>query len=248
MLTHQHMFDYQRDGYVVLPDLFSQEEVKRMIEEIERGEGVTQSHQRGPTDASGRNSKLAIWHDLRDDIWSAASIAPKVVNPIRILLGEDASFFHGKVMLKEAKSGGAWEWHQDYGYWYGQGFMFPTMISAFVALDAATIENGCLQVLRGSHRLGRLDHGKVGTQTGADQMRLNQVESMFERIYCELRPGSVLFFHSNLLHASSANESDNHRRSFIMCYTAASNPQLTEDGVRLRPSCPVGDDDAILRY
>ncbi|UVI30030.1 phytanoyl-CoA dioxygenase family protein [Paenibacillus spongiae] len=248
MLTHQHVFDYQRDGYVILENVFSQEEVGRMIDTVERGEGVAQANAGGPRDASGRSSRLALWYDLRDDIWSAASTAPRIVNSVRILLGEDASFFHGKVMLKEAKSGGAWEWHQDYGYWYGHGFVFPNLISAFVALDASTVENGCLQVLRGSHRIGRLDHGRVGTQTGAEQARLNQIESMFERVYCELKPGSVLFFHSNLLHASAANESDRHRRSFIMCYSAASNPEITENGLRYRPSCPVGDEDAIMRY
>ena len=97
-------------------------------------------------------ARLAIWHELGDDIWAAASTNPRIVNNLRILLGEEIAFFHGKVMLKEAKQGGAWEWHQDYGYWYNQGFAFPRLISAFVALDAATKENGCLQVLRGSHR------------------------------------------------------------------------------------------------
>src|SRR5690606_17889860 len=98
--------------------------------------------------------------------------------------------------------------------------VFPRMISAFVALDAATIENGCLQVLKGSHLLGRLEHGLVGNQTGANTTRIELIEPLFERVHCEMSPGSVLFFHCNLLHASASNESDFSRRSFIMCFNA----------------------------
>lgn len=247
MFTYKEVLDYQRNGFVVVENLFNQEEVAKMIEAVESGGRVSGS-QRNDTDAAGKASKLAIWHDLGDDIWSLASTTPNVINTVRILLGEDASFFHGKVMLKEAKTGGAWEWHQDYGYWYNQGFLFPNMISAFVALDPATIENGCLRVMKGSHLLGRLDHSKVGTQTGVEPERLKQVESLFETVPCELKAGSVLFFHSNLLHSSAANESDKHRRSFITCYTAISNPQITANGPVLRPSCPVSEKHAILNY
>ena len=128
-------------------------------------------------DSSGKATKLAIWCHLgKRDIWTAASTCPRIVSAARILLGEEIAFFHGKVMLKEAKKGGAWEWHQDYGYWYDQGYVFPRLISAFAALDPATKQNGCLQVLRGSHRLGRLNHVQVGSQSGADPSRIRALE------------------------------------------------------------------------
>lgn len=107
-------------------------------------------------------------------------------------------------MLKEAHTG-AWEWHQDYGYWYDQGFLFPRMLSAFVSLDQATRENGCLSVLRGSHRIGD----------------------------------------ANLLHTSSPNESDHHRRSFITAYNALGNGQLKEQ-LSTDEICPVGQPNAVV--
>jgi hypothetical protein len=243
-LTDDHQLAYQRDGYVLLPDVFNANEVALMIQDVEGGGGRVAAHTRGNEDTTGKKARLAIWHELGDDIWASASTHPGVVNSARILLGEEVAFFHGKVMLKEAGTGGAWEWHQDYGYWYNQGFAFPRMLSAFVALDKATVENGCLQVLRGSHRLGRLDHGKVGNQTGADPARIKQIEQLFEREYVQMEPGSVLFFHSNLLHMSGPNESTAHRRSFIMCYNALANPQFGEfsngtNKAEQRP-CPVG--------
>jgi ectoine hydroxylase-related dioxygenase (phytanoyl-CoA dioxygenase family) len=234
---------YQRDGYVLVENLFSNPEVAALINAVETGHRVAQTT-RASKDADGRPSKLAIWQDLGDDIWSDVSTCPRIVNTARILLGEELSFFHGKVMLKEAKSGGAWEWHQDYGYWYRyQGFAFPRLISAFTALDASTRENGCLQVLRGSHAMGRLEHGTTGTQTGIDKERLALVEPIFERVYCEMTPGSVLFFHSNLLHSSSPNNSDRDRRAFITCYNALSNPALLSGRDNLQQPCPTGSDD-----
>lgn len=235
---------YWRDGFVLIENLFSDREVRAMLAEVERGQRVAQStHNR--TDATGKKARLAIWHELGNDIWAAASTNPRIVNNVRILMGEEIAFFHGKVMLKESKTGGSWEWHQDYGYWYDQGFAYPHMLSAFVALDPATRENGCLQVLRGSHTLGRLNHGQVGDQTGADANRIRQIEAMFERVYCEMTPGSVLFFHCNLLHASGPNDSDYHRRAFIMCYNALANPQFTEEKTSEQRPCPVSADDLI---
>lgn len=49
-----------------------------------------------------------------------------------------------------SKAGGTWEWHQDYGYWYGNGCLWPNMVAVIVAIDPNTRENGCLQLLKGS--------------------------------------------------------------------------------------------------
>jgi len=237
---------YHQDGYVLAKDLFSPAEVAAMLKGV-YGDRV-KSTEFTSLDANGRPARLAIWFQLTDDIWSAAATCPRIINNIRILLGEEAAFFHGKVMLKESRTGGAFEWHQDFGYWYGQGFCYPRMMSCWVAIDPATRENACLQVLRGSHKLGRMDHLQVGGQSGADPRRIRLVEDLFERVYCEMSPGSVLFFHCNLLHSSGPNESDHHRRSFIMCYNALGNPQFAEPRTGEWRPCPVGSDDAILKF
>lgn len=234
--------DYRRDGYTVVEGVYSQEQVDAMIRAIEGGDERVGTNLRKRADTAGKTANLALWYDIGDDIWSAATTYPPLVNGIRTLMGEDVTFFHGKVMLKEAKSGGRWEWHQDYGYWYNQGFLYPTMMSAYVALDRATKENGCLKVLKGSHRLGRLNHEKIGGQTGIDPNRIAALEDHFETVYCEMEPGSVLFFDGNLLHSSESNESDFHRRAFIICFSALSNIQMDGYGEKtIEPQpCPVG--------
>ena len=244
-LTPEDVTTYQRDGSVIIKDVFTADEISAMTDAVEHGNRVAETT-RDRDDGDGRITRLAIWNELGEDVWSAVSTSPRIVNNVRILLGEEAAFFHGKVIFKEAGTGGAWQWHQDYGYWYNQGFAYPRMISAFIALDAATQENGCLQVLRGSHLLGRLDHGKIGDQTGTDAARISAVESLLTRDDCVMTPGSVLFFHCNLLHTSAKNTSDHDRRAFIICYNALGNPQLTEKKTSESRPCPVSPDNAIL--
>jgi ectoine hydroxylase len=80
-----------------------------------------------------------------------------------------------------------------------------------------------MQVLRGSHKLGRVEHGKFGDQTGADPERVENAKKLMDLVYVELAPGDVLFFHSNTLHASDQNKSEHPRWSFICCYNTRHN-------------------------
>ena len=246
-LSEEDVTNYKRDGYIFVKDLFSPREVEIMLDAVENDPTINR-YLKGNQDGGGRVSRLSIWHSLNNDVWAAASTHPRMVNNVRILTGEDVAFFHGKVMMKEAQSGGAWVWHQDYGYWYDQGFVYPRMMSAFVALDPAFAENGCLRILKGSHKLGRLTHGAVGDQTGADMERVNQVSQYFEEVTCEMTPGTVLFFDCNLLHTSAPNDSDYHRRSFIIAYNALSNPQFRKKKLCSLDPCPVGSEDSILKF
>jgi ectoine hydroxylase-related dioxygenase (phytanoyl-CoA dioxygenase family) len=69
------------------------------------------------------------------------------------------------------------------------------MASVMIALDRSNRENGCLQVLKGSHKAGRIDHGVLeGEQVGADLRRVEQMLKMFELEYAEMEPGDGLFF------------------------------------------------------
>jgi ectoine hydroxylase-related dioxygenase (phytanoyl-CoA dioxygenase family) len=132
------------------------------------------------------------------------------------------------MIMKEAKVGGAWAWHQDYGYWYENGVLFPDLCSVFIAVDAATVENGCLQVIKGSHKLGRINHVLTGEQAGADLDRVEEIKKRLELVYVELEKGDAVFFHSNLLHRSDRNNSENPRWAMICCYNAKSNNPYKE--------------------
>jgi ectoine hydroxylase-related dioxygenase (phytanoyl-CoA dioxygenase family) len=99
----------------------------------------------------------------------------------------------------------------------------PLLTSVSIAVDRATKENGCLQVVARSHELGRIDHVLSGEQAGADMERVNVALERLPLVYCEMEPGDAIFFHANLLHRSDMNRSDEPRWSMICCYNAARN-------------------------
>jgi ectoine hydroxylase-related dioxygenase (phytanoyl-CoA dioxygenase family) len=76
--------------------------------------------------------------------------------------------------------------------------------------------------------MGRVDHGPIGDQTGADPERVAAALRRLERVDCELEPGDALFFHCNLLHRSDRNASDEPRWALICCYNAARNDPYKE--------------------
>lgn len=215
---------FHRDGYVFVPGLLDPEETRMLLDTAKRDHGM-QDHAVPILDASGRQSKLSLWNHPGDDIYGAIARSERIVNSMEQLLGGEVYHYHSKMMLKEPKVGGAWEWHQDYGYWYNNGCLFPDMASCLIAVDRANRENGCLQVLKGSHLMGRIEHGRFGDQTGADPERVKEAMKRMDLVYCEMEPGTALFFHSNTLHCSAPNTSGSPRWSLICCYnTRANNP------------------------
>jgi hypothetical protein len=213
---------FHRHGFVLVPGLLDPEETEMLLT-MARQDQEMQEHAFGVEDASGRKSRLSLWNHPGDDLYGVVSRSERIVDRMEQVLGGEVYHYHSKMMLKERFIGGAWEWHQDYGYWYQNGCLLPDMASCLIALDGATRENGCLQVLRGTHRMGRIEHGRSGEQTGADAERVAAAMERFELVYCEMEPGTGLFFHANLLHRSAANESPRSRWSLICCYNAAHN-------------------------
>jgi len=172
-----------------------------------------------------------------------------MVNSVAKLLDSDSPVchFHTKLMQKEPKVGGAWEWHQDYGYWYKNQFLFPDqLVSVMIALTEANKANGCLQVIKGSHKMGRVNHGFSGEQVGADMTMVNNALQTMEHVYVEIEPGDALFFHSNLLHRSEANLSDRPRWSLISCYNSLSNHAYNDESTSWREPVKIVPDSALM--
>ena len=213
---------FDSNGYVLIKGMLKQEEVKKLYAIAIEDEVISKkSFDRG--DSSGLRTKLALWYSLGDDAYSLVARSKRIVEGANLLLGGEPAHFHSKLMQKEPKVGGAWEWHQDYGYWYRDGFLYPQMLSVLTALSPATKENGCLQVLKGSHLVGRIEHGFSGEQVGANQERVDELMKKLELVFVEMEAGDTLFFHCNTLHRSDANLSDAPRWSLISAYNLITN-------------------------
>lgn len=213
---------FQEQGFVLVRKLLDASETE-LLATTARNDRRMEEKATARSDASGGTTVLAVRDDLEDDVYSDLARNQRIVNSMSQFLGDEVYHYHHKLMLKEPRVGGAWEWHQDYGYWYNYGCLYPTMASCYIAIDRASQANGCLQVIPGSHKLGRLEHGKVGGQTGVDPLRVEKVLQRLPLLYVEMEPGDGLFFHGNLLHRSDANTSPDPRWSLIICYNTKSN-------------------------
>lgn len=238
---------YDLDGYLIVKNAFSPEEIT-LLYNLAVGDTVLRNHAIDLNDQTGKTTKLTLWFTPGDDAYGLLTRCQRTISMVQTLLGEgEVCHFHSKLMQKEPKVGGAWEWHQDYGYWYKNGFLYPdAMISAMVAFTEATKENGCLQVLKGSHKMGRIEHLFAGEQQGADAPFVEEALKICERVYVELEPGDTMFFHSNLLHMSEANLSDKPRWSIISAYNLSYNKPFREKSLSCITPVQVVPDTAIL--
>ena len=219
--------EYERNGFVVARHMFDSREVD-LLRRASKEDRQLDQHSFGKGDGEGGTVRLSLWNHPGETIYGMFARCESIVNSAEMLLEGEVYHYHSKMIMKDAKVGGAWAWHQDYGYWYQNGVLFPLLTSAFIAVDPATRENGCMQVLKGSHLLGRIDHVLTGDQAGADLERVHEAQKRLELVHVEMAPGDVLFFHANLLHRSDQNRSENPRWAMICCYNAARNDPYKE--------------------
>ncbi len=227
LFSNEEINTYHSDGYVFVRGLFSETEI-RCLKETATNDHNLDKAASSRDDGTGANVRLSLWNHPGDGIYGMFARCHRVVDRVEQLLEDEAYHYHSKMILKDAKVGGAWAWHQDYGYWYQNGLIFPNLCSVMVAVDEATEENGCLQVLRGSHNMGRVNHVLSGDQAGADPEYVQHAKSQLDLVHCTLKPGDALFFHPNTLHCSAANRSDHPRWALICCYNARQNQPFKE--------------------
>ena len=213
---------FARDGFVIKRGYFAADEVALMRAMIETDPAI-QRNVLKIADSEGGATALALWNHPGNDVFGAVARSMRLAGGAEALLGGEAYHYHSKLTMKMPGHGGRWEWHQDYGYWYQNGCLFPDMLSVAVAVDPQTRANGCMQMLEGSHLMGRIEHGRVAGQTGADVERVERAMERLELVHCEMQPGDAVFFHANTLHASAANTTDKPRRLLICCYNKATN-------------------------
>ena len=226
-ITASEVEQYKTDGYIVIPAMFDLQEIG-MLQQSAKADKAMDDHSFGRADGEGGVVRLSLWNHPGDGIYGMFARCRSLVDSAELLLGGEVYHYHSKMIMKEPRVGGAWAWHQDYGYWYQNGVLFPLLTSASLAVDRATRENGCLQVLKGSHLAGRIDHVLTGNQAGADMERVNELAARLELVHVEMEPGDTIFFDANLLHRSDQNHSEYPRWSMICCYNAARNNPYKE--------------------
>jgi hypothetical protein len=248
-LSDAQVREYHVAGFVLARGFYTRAEID-LLSRSAKEDNDLDKRSFGRADGEGGVVRLSLWNHPGDGIYGMFARCERIVRSCEKLLADEVYHYHSKMILKDAKVGGAWAWHQDYGYWYQNGVLEPRLTSVFIAVDPSTKANGCLQVIQNSHLAGRINHVLTGDQAGADKERVDEMlkrPDRFPLVYVEMDPGDALFFHSNLLHRSDQNTSDRPRWSMICCYNAKSNDPYKDSHHPRYTPLGVVPDDAILK-
>jgi ectoine hydroxylase len=228
---------FWRRGFIVMRSVFKPAEMGFVREAIVKNGSMTLVAERARRKyAAGKYPSfetLLVWNDTSgNDIFAKVTRAQKLWQVLTDIFDDEIYVYHNKVALKYPGVPG-FKYHQDYYYWYGMGCLYPDMGACFIAIDPATRANGCLKVLEGSHRLGRLEHELSDgvSDSGVAKERLAILLQRLPEIHLELNPGDCAIFHCNTLHGSDPNLSDEPRLALLGCYNTKHNdPYIQVNG------------------
>jgi ectoine hydroxylase len=260
-LDAQQLARYERDGYLVLPDVFDRAEVAAFKADLKRIQAVDTDHLVRERQG-GQAKTIYRVHEADGPTASPpfhrAVRSPRLLRPAQQLL-DDASLYihHTKCNLKTAIDGSVWQWHQDYGTWRRDGVREPRLTTALILLDEPSEIGGCLYFIPGSHKVGELEPA-FDESTGykfwvvPKATLLDLMATHPAPVAITGRPGTVVFFDCNLVHASGHNLSANDRWQVYVVYNPVANcpepvPNPRPDYVRSTNWAPLAMDEAERR-
>jgi phytanoyl-CoA hydroxylase len=226
-LNAAQLQQYEEQGYVVVEGLVPPQELAALIGRLDdyayerRPAGqvriqVEPRVTRGEMRVANKGEAVRKMEGLveHDDLFQALGLRPSIVSALESILGPDLKMFRNAVLMKLPRVGSAKGMHQDSPYWPIEPM---ALCSCWLALDTATLENGCMTALPGSHRTGPLPHVTV-----PDDFIVEEKEYDTGRVVPLPMPaGAGLFFHSLLLHGTAPNTSSKPRRAIALSYMSS---------------------------
>lgn len=203
--------DFEQTGFAIVPHLFSRDEVQQLKQECINILAVVKE-ETGSTPGNGVLVGLA----QRSAVFQNAVGDERLLDILETILAPNIEFLSDKVVFKSESITFASPWHQDWHYWHG-----AHKYSIWVALDDATIDNGCLKLFPGSHKSAIVHDGDASDGHGfGNRLRPDAVDESLA-ITAELEAGGAVFFHDLTLHASHPNKSGEERWVWIPTYRDA---------------------------
>lgn len=242
MTSRRHFSDtecaqYAREGYAIVRGLAPAVQVARMREvalahlaeprlPVEYEADTQYPGAPATRDApGGRTVRRLLQAYARDEVFRAWALSPLIAGRLAQLLGPGALLsqaHHNCVMTKHPAYSSLTQWHRDIRYW---SFEQPELVSVWLALGEERLDNGCLLLLPGSHRMEFDTSLLDAAQFLRADLPANQA-LLKTRIAAELHPGDVLFFHCRLFHAAGNNRTADTKLSVVHTYRAADNRPL----------------------
>jgi phytanoyl-CoA hydroxylase len=227
-LTQEQKEHFQEQGYLAVENVFSAEEVENLRRSVdalsEQAQNLTESTDRFKLKAFDNGGgklvqQVAEPHEL-GGTWMALARDNRLLDIVEGLLGPNIQLYYSMLMMKPPREGFKAPWHQDFAFFVHNR---ADILACMVAIDDATLENGCLRVIPGSHKLGLLNHFKDGQFTGILQDTA-AFDDPDKQVVLPIKAGGVLLWHSLTLHGSQPNRSERPRRAIVLEYK---NPEAS---------------------
>jgi ectoine hydroxylase-related dioxygenase (phytanoyl-CoA dioxygenase family) len=210
-LTLEQVAAFNRNGYLAGIRIFDEEEIADIRHYFDELLARTLA-------AGGDSYSISTAHLRHGRVYDILT-HPRIVGPIKDLLGENVIAWGSHFFCKMPGDGKRVSWHQDSSYWP----LTPSMaVTAWLAIDDASVENACMRYIPGSHHLGHLtytlsenDEGNVLNQT------VPGAETFGEPVNVELKAGEISIHSDLLLHGSEANQSSKRRCGLTLRYCPA---------------------------
>lgn len=248
-LTKEQLGVYSENGFLLLPECFSTDEIRRISAELPTL--LDENSQCKVVEKEGGAVRSIYGSNTKNEVFRRLSCHPRIVEPARQILNSDVYVYQFKINIKNAFSGDLWDWHQDFIYWQKEdGVPSDRMISVAVFIDDVNEFNSPMFLIPGSHMHGSLEVAARNVINGdADSVYkdspswisnltadikyrvgseiVSHLVSRFGIVSAKGAKGSALFFHSNLVHASPNNISPFNRVIAFATYNSISNIPLS---------------------
>ncbi|MGW8269206.1 MAG: phytanoyl-CoA dioxygenase family protein [Burkholderiales bacterium] len=226
-LTDQQLEQFDRDGYLFFPSLFSPGEVKVLNDAVPAL--YAQRRPENVREKDGETVRTNFAAHLYSAPFARLARHPRMIRPVEQLFGEKLYMHQFKINGKMAFDGDVWQWHQDYGTWKNDDAMPEARaLNVAIFLDEVNEFNGPLMFIPGSHRVGVLEAGHDTTTTSyplwtIDHQTISKLVARGGIVAPKGPAGSMLLFHGCLVHASTSNLSPWNRINVYLSLCAVSN-------------------------
>src|SRR6186997_865530 len=262
ILSKQQIQQFDSEGYLFLPALFSEEEIAVLRSEAE---AIYRTDRKEIWREKSGSPRTAFAAHTYNEAFRLLGHHPRLIRPVEQVFGEKLYMHQFKINAKAKFDGDVWQWHQDYGTWArDDGMPEPRAMNIAVFLDEVFPFNGALMLVPRSHKHGTLQAGHDLKTTSyplwtLDQDTVTRLCRDAERdgrpgiVAPTGKPGSVLMFHGNLVHASAPNITPYPRKIVYLTLCAVSN-HITKftraEWIAHRDFTPIAPvaDDALLAY
>ena len=263
-LTEQQIANYHTEGFLIIHDCLNHNEIELLYKELPKT--IDRESPRIVLEGNGAVRSVFAPHFVNETYLNLSRLE-RFVNPSEQLIGNNLYLHQFKINTKKALKSDWWEWHQDFPYWhFDDGIKKPDLVNVMIYLQDTDSSSGALMLIPKSHQIGiakfadKIGQAVNSPDEGTDQLgNTDYLSSLSSDIKFTVdhdllknlasqngiftvsgRKGTVVFFHSNLFHASNVNLTPFDRDAILITYNSISN--LPEGVQHPRPDYLSGKD------